>query len=624
MRRNRRGADLFLSSWVLLLCAALGQSSLQAQTQTLSVSDASAAEGSNLTFTVSLSASPSAEVTVDYATSVESGDTAVQADFTSTSGSVTFASGASGSDLMQTFTVAAATDSLVEGAETFTVTLSAPTGGFPTGVSINDATGVGTINASGSATLSVNDASANEGSNVTFTVTLSGSPGSAVTVNFATSVESGDTAVQADFTNTTGSVTFAAGATGNGLTQTFTVATASDSLVEGAETFTVTISGTLPTGITISDSTGEGTINASGSATLSVNDASANEGSNVTFTVTLSGSPGSAVTVNYATSVAATDTAVQADFTSKTGSVTFAAGATGNGLTQTFTVATVNDTIVEGAETFTVTISGTLPTGITISDSTGKGTINAGDTATLSVNDASADEGSNVTFTVTLSASSATAVTVNYATSVAATDTAVQADFTSKTGSVTFAAGATGTGLTKTFTVATTDDTRAEGNETFTVTLSAPAGGFPTGISLNTSATTGTGTINLSDAATLSVNDASAAEGSNVTFTVTLSGTPDAAVTVDFATSVAATDTAAQSDFTNTTGSVTFAAGATGTGLMKTFTVATTQDALAEGAETFTVTLSAPSGGFPGASVSTPAPLLARGRSTSATRRRFR
>ncbi|MXW00662.1 MAG: hypothetical protein F4000_04590, partial [Holophagales bacterium] len=312
MRRNRRGADLFLSSWVLLLCAALGQSSLQAQTQTLSVSDASAAEGSNLTFTVSLSASPSAEVTVDYATSVESGDTAVQADFTSTSGSVTFASGASGSDLMQTFTVAAATDSLVEGAETFTVTLSAPTGGFPTGVSINDATGVGTINASGSATLSVNDASANEGSNVTFTVTLSGSPGSAVTVNFATSVESGDTAVQADFTNTTGSVTFAAGATGNGLTQTFTVATASDSLVEGAETFTVTISGTLPTGITISDSTGEGTINASGSATLSVNDASANEGSNVTFTVTLSGSPGSAVTVNYATSVAATDTAVQA------------------------------------------------------------------------------------------------------------------------------------------------------------------------------------------------------------------------------------------------------------------------------------------------------------------------
>jgi len=564
----------------------------------LSVNDASAAEGSSVTFTVTLSASPSAEVTVDYATSVAATDTAVQSDFTSTSGTLTFASGASGSDLMQTFTVATASDSLVEGAETFTVTLSAPSGGFPTGVSISDGTGVGTINASGSATLSVNNASANEGSNVTFTVSLSGSPGSAVTVDYATSVESGDTAVQADFTSTSGSVTFAAGATGTGLMQTFTVATASDSLVEGAETFTVTLSGTFPTGITISDGTGDGTINASGSATLSVNDASANEGSNVTFTVTLSGSPGSAVTVDFATSVAATDTAVQSDFTNTTGSVTFAAGATGAGLSKTFTVATADDTIVEGAETFTVTISGTLPTGITISDSTGKGTINAGDTATLSVNDASADEGSNVTFTVTLSASSATAVAVNFATSVAGTDTAVQADFTNTTGSVTFAAGATGAGLSKTFTVATTDDARAEGDETFTVTLSAPAGGFPTGISIDDG--TGAGTINTSDEATLSVNDASADEGSNLTFTVTLSGSPAAAVTVDFATSVAATDTAVQADFTSKSGSVTFAAGATGTGLMKTFTVATVNDALAEGDETFTVTLSAPSGGLPG------------------------
>ena len=571
---------------------------------TLSVGDASGAEGGNVTFTVSLSKSPGAAVTVDFATSVATGDTAVQSDFTAKSGSVTFAAGATGSGLMKSFTVAAADDSLAEGAETFTVTLSAPSGGFPGGISINDGTGRGTINASDAASLSINDASADEGSNVSFTVSLSGSPAAAVTVNFATSVASGDTAVQADFTSRSGSVTFAAGATGGGLSKTVTVSTTDDTRAEGAETFTVTLTAPaagLPGGVSISDATGKGTIKASDEATLSINDASAAEGSNVMFTVSLSGSPGAAVTVNFATSVATGDTAVQSDFTAKNGSVTFAAGATGAGLSKTFTVATTQDSLAEGAERFTVTLSAPgsgFPGGISINDGTGKGTINASDAATLSINDASAAEGSNVMFTVSLSGSPGAAVTVNFATSVATGDTAVQSDFTAKSGSVTFAAGATGAGLSKTFTVATTQDSLAEGAERFTVTLSAPGSGFPGGISINDG--TGRGTINASDAATLKVNDASAAEGSNVTFTVTLSGSPGAAVTVDFATSVAATDTAVQSDFTSTTGSVTFASGATGNGLTKTFTVATTQDSLAEGAETFTVRLSAPSGGFPG------------------------
>ena len=258
----------------------------------------------------------------------------MQSDFTAKSGSVTFAAGATGSGLMKSFTVAATDDSLAEGAETFTVTLSAPSGGFPGGISINDGTGRGTINASDAASLSINDASADEGSNVSFTVSLSGSPAAAVTVNFATSVASGDTAVQADFTSRSGSVTFAAGATGGGLSKTVTVSTTDDTRAEGAETFTVTLTAPaagLPGGVSISDASGKGTIKASDEATLSVNDASAAEGSNVTFTVSLSGSPGAAVTVNFATSVATGDTALQSDFTAKSGSVTFAAGATERG-----------------------------------------------------------------------------------------------------------------------------------------------------------------------------------------------------------------------------------------------------------------------------------------------------
>ncbi|MCE2559888.1 MAG: hypothetical protein J4F98_15165, partial [Acidobacteria bacterium] len=65
------------SACILLLGLVLGQNALHAQT--LSVSDASGAEGGDLAFTVTLSGSPGNEVTVDYATSVETGDTAVQA-----------------------------------------------------------------------------------------------------------------------------------------------------------------------------------------------------------------------------------------------------------------------------------------------------------------------------------------------------------------------------------------------------------------------------------------------------------------------------------------------------------------------------------------------------------------
>ena len=78
--------------------------------------------------------------------------------------------------------------------------------------------------------------------------------------------------------------------------------------------------------------------------------------------------------------------------------------------TQTFTVSTTQDSVVEGSETFTVglAVSGTTLTGSITSTDTGTGTINAGtgsnlDTATLTIDDASASEGDDITFTVTLS-----------------------------------------------------------------------------------------------------------------------------------------------------------------------------------------------------------------------------
>ena len=572
---------------------------------TLSVIDATGGEGGNVTFTVSLSGSPGAQVTVEYATSIETGDTAAASDFTSTSGTLTYAAGATGSGLTKTFTVALTDDELVEGRETFTVTLTEPSGNFPPGISINDGTAEGAIDAKGSASLSVTDTSASEGGNLTFTVTLSARPGNEVTVNYATSIAAGNTAAQSDFTSTSGTVTIEAGARGAGLSQTFTVAATQDALAEGPETFTVTLtepSSSFPPGISLSKSTGTGTINASDPATLSVSDASGGEGGDITFAVTLSGSPGADVIVDYATSTEFGDTAGRSDYTSTSGSLTFATGATGEALTQAITVSVSDDELVEGDEEFTMTMSapaGGLPPNISISEGTSKGTITASGLAALSVSDASTGEGGRLTFTVALSASPADQVTVNYATSISSDDTASASDFESASGSLTFAAEASGTGLFKRFTVDTLHDGLVEGPETFTVTLSPPLGGFPAGVGISVRAGTATGTIRSSGSATLSVNDAEGPEGSDLTFTVTLSASSASAVTVDYASGIGPDDTASESDFESTSGSLTFAAEATGEELSQTFTVAAIADNLTEGPETFTVTLSAPADGFP-------------------------
>jgi len=105
---------------------------------------------------------------------------------------------------------------------------------------------------------------------------------------------------------------------------------------------------------------------------------------------------------------------------------------------------------------------------------------------TLSINSVSLPEGNSGTtafvFTVTLSAASASTVTVNYAT---ADGTATApGDYAATSGTLTFAPGVT----TQTVTVNVVGDTTPEGNETFTVTLSAPT-------NATIASGTGTGTI---------------------------------------------------------------------------------------------------------------------------------
>ncbi len=204
---------------------------------------------------------------------------------------------------------------------------------------------------------------------------------------------------------------------------------------------------------------------------------------------------------------------------------------------------------------------------------------------TLSVADASdAENDGKVEFTVTLSEAAATAVTATWTASIETGDTAVAADLgTTTTGTVTVAIGDT----MGTFEVPVVNDSTDEGDETFTVTLS----NVSSNAKLETDPTA-KGTIEDDDATlpTLSIADAAAAEGSPVSFTVTLSAAADAAdVTATWTASIETGDTAVAADLgTTRTGTVTVSMGNT-TG---TFTVSTVEDSTVEVNETFTVTLS--------------------------------
>ncbi|MDO6565427.1 Calx-beta domain-containing protein, partial [Amphritea sp. 1_MG-2023] len=131
------------------------------------------------------------------------------------------------------------------------------------------------------------------------------------------------------------------------------------------------------TGTILDDGTGPGPFDPNGPDApdddrtgFSVNDVEISEGGLMTFTVSRSGDAADEQTVDFATAIAAGDSAEVDDFTGNSGTLTFAAGET----SKTFTVQTSADDTYEGAETFSVNLSNAT-NGSQIVDGTGVGTI---------------------------------------------------------------------------------------------------------------------------------------------------------------------------------------------------------------------------------------------------------
>ncbi|UJF25363.1 Ig-like domain-containing protein [Suttonella sp. R2A3] len=113
-----------------------------------------------------------------------------------------------------------------------------------------------------------------------------------------------------------------------------------------------------------------------------------------------------------------------------------------------------------------------------------------------------------------------------------------------------------------------------------------------TDVAGNRSSQTVSGAVTNVDLGEFSITDASATEGESLTFTVTRNGDTSQAASVNYTTGFASDDTADASDIVAASGTLNFAADETS----KTITIATNQESKIELSETFTVTLSDPSG----------------------------
>ena len=422
--------------------------------------------------------------------------------------------------------------------------------------------------------ITIGDASATEGGSVTFPVSLSGPSAATVTVQYATA--NATASAGSDYTSATSTLTFAPGTQ----TQSIVVSGLGDTLDEPNETFTVNLS--APANATIARAQAVGTIaDDDGPPSISIADATVVEGNagvaNASFAVTLSQASGQTITVSYASSNGAA--VAGSDFTTASGTLTFAPGVT----TQTIQVAVTGDALNEADESFAVTLSN--PTNATLARAAASGTISNDDLPpSISIADIVVQEGNAGTtaavFTISLSAASGQAVSVGYSTSPGTA--AAGADYQTVSGTATIAAGATST----TVTVPVVGDTALEPDETFLLNLAGPVNA--TIARAQASAVI----VNDEGLPTLSIADVALAEGnsgtSNAVFTVTMSGPGLQETRVAWTT--ADGTAAAGTDYVAGSGTLVIAAGATS----GTITVAVTGDAATESAETFTVNLSNP------------------------------
>jgi hypothetical protein len=543
--------------------------------------------------TVSFTVGGTATFTTDYA---QTG----AATFDATTGTVTFAAGSD----TATVTLDPVTDAVAEGNETAILTVTTGTG-YTVGATAA-ATGTITDDDGTEVTVAVAPASVTEdgAGNLVYTFTRAGDTSSALTVNFtvggtATFATDYNQTGAATFNGTTGTVTFAAGAS----TATVTLDPTVDTTPENSETAVLTL--TSGAGYTIGASAAAtGTITNDDGAAVSVTVAPASvteDGAGtLVYTFTRVGDTTNVLTVNFTVGGGATfntdyTQTGAAAFTATTGSVTFAAGSD----TVTVTLDPTSDTTPEGDETAVLTV--VAGAGYAVgSTPAATGTIANDDGPSITVavapSSVAEDGAGTLVYTFTRVGDSSSALTVNFSVSGTAAFTsdysqAGAASFTATAGTVTFAAGSS----TATVTLDPVVDSTPENDETAVLTLTSGTG-YTVGAA---NAATGTITNDDGTAVSVAVSPSSVVEDGSGTlvYTFTRIGDTTGALTVNFSVGGAATFTTdygqtGAASFTGTTGTVTFAAGSS----TATVTLDPVADTTSEPNETAILTVTAGTG----------------------------
>ncbi len=426
--------------------------------------------------------------------------------------------------------------------------------------------------------LSVADARVNESAGtLSFSVSLNAPSALPVSVNY--SLTSGTATLGADFTAASGTLRFAPGVTELGVS----VPIQDDTVFEGDETFFINLQDAV--NASLADAQGQATIidnDAAPVVSVLLAGAEVTEGAPLVFDVSLSNASASVTTLAFSL---AGGSAGAADIGAPSfshgvslnldGSLSVPAGVAAFSIS----VPTLRDELIEPDETLRLSVGGVSANGL-IHDGTPP------PLPALAINDVSVNEAAGtMSFTVSLSAVSSTPVSVNFGT--ADGTASAGADYTTTLGSLSFAPGV----LSLTLTVPIVDDAVFEGNERFSVTLSAPVGA-------TLARARGVGEIIDNDSApvVLSVQPGAPGvpgdavpEGTPLVFTVTLGGLAATPQTYPFS---LGGGTAGAADFgaplfsngvvLNANGTLTVPAGVASF----TITVPTTQDSLVEGDET--------------------------------------
>ena len=434
--------------------------------------------------------------------------------------------------------------------------------------------------------LSIANAQAGEGENITFTITAN--PPIAKQISFDYKIDfEGQTnpAFVGDFTRAiTGISTIAA----NSNNTTISIAIADDNIRESNETFRVILSNSAPSdvNVTFEKKTAIGIILAN-DPTISIADAISNGEENITFTVTTT--PPIAKQISFDYEIAFTGQINPAGLNDFSGSTTGKSTIAANSNSTTISIAMVDDNIKESAERFRIQLSGLLPSEANFTQKTAIGTILANDPdgikTSLIIADAQASEGENITFKVTSAQAIAEQISFKFEATLdnKTMNPASRFDLSSELmGNGTIATNDSST----TISILTTDDSLRENSETFLIILS----------DLSTTDATFTdyeaiGTITANDATgivIISVANAEASEDSGkINFKVTSNFNHSQDVTFDYEATLDSLFSAIANDFEATTGTARISADSTN-GIIS---ISLISDATLELDETFSLRL---------------------------------